>query len=577
MRRRRTILLVIVLALLLAGWFVTNWISKVEEVRGLVTSEGRPLAGAIVRVKATDFETRTDSNGEYVLKGFRARFRVPVSTWVDGYYIAGGVASPWNRTLEITLQPYWTSDNPSYSWVPPVIEDRPAFEKVLVGAGLPIAARLSFNRLFLPLASRLKLGCADCHGTIIYQEYASGAHAQGAKNIRFLTTYNGTDVNGNKSPPTSYAFSQDYGSFPLRPDPNQPWYGPGFKLDFPDQAGNCATCHMPGEAVKAPLSSDINKIPATVVQGVHCDFCHKTVNVRLNPITKLPYENMPGVLSMELRRPKGEPQMFFGPFDDVDVGPDTFSPLQNDSRFCASCHNASFWGTPIYQSYAEWLASPYPQEGKTCQTCHMKPDGKTKNFAPGRGGLNRDPDKIFTHAFPGAANVELLQDTAKLDLSARRQGGSVIVEVRVTNENGGHDIPTDQPMRNILLLVSATGADGKELEYLGDQRVPEWGGRGSDPDDYAGRPGKGYAKVLEELWTKVYPTVAYWRQTVIREDTRIPALETDKTSYTFRIAEQGPVTVEARLIFRRAFKELAKAKGWELGEIEMEHEVITVP
>jgi hypothetical protein len=37
------------------------------------------------------------------------------------------------------------------------------------------------------------------------------------------------------------------------------------------------------------------------------------------------------------------------------------------------------------------------------------------------------------------------------------------------------------------------------------------------------------------------------------------------------------VTIDAKLIFRRAFKELAVQKGWTDPDIEMERETITVP
>jgi hypothetical protein len=300
--------------------------------------------------------------------------------------------------------------------------------------------------------------------------------------------------------------------------------------------------------------------------------------VKLNPATGLPYENMPGILSLVLRRPS-EPQLFLGPYDDVDVGPDTFSPLQRRSEYCAPCHNASFWGTPIYQSFAEWKASPYsnPLTGKTCQDCHMKPDGNTTNFAPGRGGLERDPAEIFTHNFPGV-DEKLLQNTAKLELDARREGDQIRVEARVTNNEAGHHIPTDHPMRNMILLITAIDAQGNDLSFLSGPMVPEWGGKGSAPDDYAGKPGKGYAKILENLWTEDSPAVSYWRQTIIREDTRIAALATDISTYTFAaLREGGTVKIEATLIFRRAFKPLAEVKGWELKDIVMASRTATVP
>ncbi len=459
------------------SWLVPS-IWRLDEVTGTVSSVAGPVAGAVVRLKATDFQTLTDSNGRFVLTGFPRRFNAQVTAWSEGYYIGGETAYPWKRAIGIDLITYGTTDNDQYAWLPTRVTKRSYMQEAMAKWALPVAARLSFDHLFLPLVARLRLGCADCHGAVISGQFESGAHAKGTRNIIFQTAYSGTDSSGNKSPLTSYGFSRDYGRFPLRPDNSQPWYGPGFKLDFPDQAGNCANCHMPGEAANAPDHTDILRIPAGAIQGTHCDFCHKMASVTVDNVTGLPPENMTGVLSIQLRRPDSKDQVFFGPLDDVDVGPDTYLPLQNESLACAPCHNASFWGTPVYQSYSEWLNSPYPGEGKTCQTCHMKADGHTNNFAPGRGGLVRDPQQVFAHDFPGAADVNLLQDTVKLKLIAERRDGKIAVQVSVTNENAGHHIPTDHPMRNIILVIDAKDPAGKRLTYGGIQTVPEWGESG---------------------------------------------------------------------------------------------------
>jgi hypothetical protein len=194
-----------------------------------------------------------------------------------------------------------------------------------------------------------------------------------------------------------------------------------------------------------------------------------------------------------------------------------------------------------------------------------------------KGGRQRDVNTIFSHLMPGASDVTLLQEAARLELRANWQRNRISVEVRVTNEKAGHHIPTDHPARNILLVVSATGADGSALPYVSSQVVPRWGGHGSNPDDYAGRPGKGYAKILEELWTGISPTAAYWRPTVLRDGTRIPANSTDVTNYEFVAgAESGDVLVQAKLIFRRAFKELADQKRWEVPDIVMATSRLTI-
>jgi hypothetical protein len=100
-----------------------------------------------------------------------------------------------------------------------------------------------------------------------------------------------------------------------------------------------------------------------------------------------------------------------------------------------------------------------------------------------------------------------------------------------------------------------------------------------DPSDgyYAGLPGTAYARILQELWTEVAPTGAYWNPTRVLSDNRIPALGTDTTHYTFEAAGlEGPFTVRARLLFRRAFIELMDWKGWEVPDILMEDVVATV-
>ncbi|MFQ5568741.1 MAG: carboxypeptidase regulatory-like domain-containing protein [Rhodothermales bacterium] len=549
-----------------------------QVVSGIVTDEtGQPVAAATVRIRATEITTRTDAEGRFTLSGASPAFRQRVTAWQEGYYVAGADAWPWDATFDITLSPYTIPDNADYVWVPPAVETRWAIEEWLIQTDLGLAAQVSFNRAFLPLAARLTLGCRDCHGQTIYDQWAGSAHALGAKNIRFLTMYNGTDVAGNQSPSTRYGRSRDYGSFPLRPAHNEPYYGPGYKLDFPNTAGNCAACHVPTAATEKPYGVDPNQVMGVDAQGTHCDFCHKIAAVKLDPATGRPYENTPGILSITLMRPRPERQLFFGPYDDVDVGPDTYLPLMKQSEICAPCHDASFWGVPIYQSFAEWQASPYPAQGKTCQSCHMKPDGVTTNFAPGRGGLERNPETIPSHHFPGASDTTLLQNAVALEASAKRQGERVIVTLTITNDQTGHHVPTDSPLRQMILLVQATDTQDRVLSLLDGSRVPEWGGIG-DPSEgfYAGLPGKGFAKILQELWTEVAPSGAYWNPTRILNDNRIAAAAADSSTYMFNAPETGPVHVEVTLLFRRAFIALMDQKGWAVPDIIMAQQSLIV-
>ena len=139
-------------------------------------------------------------------------------------------------------------------------------------------------------------------------------------------------------------------------------------------------------------------------------------------------------------------------------------------------------------------------------------------------------------------------------------------------------MPTDHPARNLILLVRATDDQGRELVQIAGPKVPDWGGVGSDRNDYAGWPGKGFAKVLRDVQSGEAPVASYWKQTLIESDNRIPALAADTSIYEFRApAKGGAIEVEAKLIFRRAFKPLAEVKGWDLEDIIMETETVTLP
>ncbi len=534
-------------------------------VSGIVIDENHhPVAAATVRVKATTLETVTDPDGRFVLTGLVPAQPVFVTAWAPGYYINGLEAVlPGSSDVEIALHAHHTGDNPDYAWLPSTYH---------AGQGE-------------------NQGCAQCHSTadsppsqtgisLPVDEWLLDAHARSANNPRFLSMYTGTDLLGDRSPDTRYAYSRDYGSFPLPPDPDQPYYGPGYKLDFPETAGNCAACHTPAAAVDDPYGVDPSTFSGVSAEGISCDFCHKVWDIRLAPKSGLPYPNMPGVLSFEFRRPPDGHQFFAGPLDDVAPGEDTYAPIQRQSQYCAACHFGEFWGTTIYNSFGEWLASPYsdPETGQTCQDCHM-PHLGTDHFAlPDQGGVARDPQTIFSHRMPGASDETLLQNAVTLEALARREGQQVMVDVTLTNDRTGHHVPTDSPLRQMLLLVQAQGPDGAALELTEGPVLPEWSGVGKPQEGYyAGLPGKAYAKILMEIWTGVSPTGAYWNPTRIVSDNRLPASGSDSSSYTFAAPADGGAIVKVTLLFRRAFITLAEQKGWDVPDILMAQTVLPVP
>ncbi len=527
-------------------------------VAGTVVDETGPVAGAVVRVQTTDRFTRTDSAGRFVLSALAPTQAISLSAWAPGNYVAGGdVVYPGDLDVRLKLRAHPSTDHVHYQWMPSVESADPG-----------------------------RKACADCHSaagtglpySLPADEWRQDAHAHAAVNPRFLSMYNGTDLAGNQSPPTRYATNRDYGRFPLAPDANQPYFGPGHKLDVPQSAGNCAACHAPVAAVDAPYGVDPNSVTGVGQEGIACDFCHKVFDVRLDDATGLPHENMPGVLSFELRRPAEGQQFFAGPLDDVAPGDDAYSPLHHTSQFCAPCHHAVFWDTVVYDSFGEWLRSPYrdPKAGKTCQECHMPRLGASHFARPDRGGRRRDPSTIFSHQMPGAADQNLLENTVTMTVAAEAMGSNVTVQVTIRNDRAGHHVPTDSPLRHLLLLITATAPNGTELKLVEGPTIPAWGGVG-DPAQgaYAGRPGKAFAKILEEVWTGVTPTAAYWNPTRVVSDNRIPALHADTSIYVFRRDGEQPVTIHGRLLYRRAFYELQRQKGWNVPDVLMEAATVT--
>jgi hypothetical protein len=480
-------------------------------VSGVVVDASGPVAGATVRQQATANAVTTASDGTFVLAALTEDTSITVSAWKHTYYCAKveGVVPPATG-ITLTLRRYQTNDNPDYEWLPPVGDD----------------------------------SCASCKPGVT-EIWLNNAHAGAGTNPRFISMYNGTDLSGNPGVP------------------------PGYVLDFMGTAGNCATCHAPGAALDTPFTTNMNTLVGANSFGVHCDLCHKTADVYLNRATGLPYENMPGVLSMDVRRPFPESeryQLFFGTFDDDNVPEeDTYLPLIEKSQFCAPCHQFSFWGTPIYQSFKEWLESPYPQMGMECQTCHMPPDGVMTNVAPGAGGVERDPMTIHAHSQPGAADEELLQNTVTMTVDAQQVQDGIYVTVIITNTGAGHHVPTDFPGRHMILTVAATDEQGQLLSQQAGPTVPDWGGL------QAGLPGTAFAKVLRDVESGEAPVASYWKQTLIASDNRIPAFESSRSVYAFaNPAAAQTVTVRAELRFRRVFQDLSDAKGWDTPDVVME-------
>lgn len=535
-------------------------------IQGFVVDASGPVAGATVRVHLAETSTTTAANGSFTIRSLAPSETMTLTAWADGYYIAWTQLTVADTPVKLQLEPYYTTDNVKYNW----------FEQ----DGVEGSA-----------------ACGVCHTA--YEEWQGDAHAQTAINYRFQTLYAGTDIHGNKSPLSRYDSDGKYAP----PDPSQPYYGPGFRLDNPSRAGNCATCHTP-MAAKLPTSdgcswsgchssgtaqySDLIQEGASplylindAAEGISCEFCHKIGAVHLQEETGLPYEDSPGILSLQLHRPVQGDDLFFGPLDDVvrtdlETQRDSYLPLQTQSTFCASCHHGVLGGVVsdmkvtggvlVYSSYAEWLASPYsdPNTGKTCQDCHMPPSDNSYFVFPAKGGQQREHYTVSNHRMPGGSDEQLLQNAVTMTGNAQMADGALQVVVNITNDQTGHSVPTDSPLRHLLLVVQAKDANGRPLRLQQGTTLPNWAG------NYAGQPGAYFAKILRDKSSGETPTSAYWREIELVEDTRIAALATAQNSYTFQAPLKGAASVEVRLIYRRAYQQVMEWKDWPDADIVME-------
>ena len=497
----------------------------------VVDTNGQPVGNAIVRIQGTARSTSSDPKGFFTLTT-DADHSGHITAWKSGFYNGGQAITAKEAGYSIVLRPLFLEDNVNYQW---------------------ITSRQKENARPAEAKTEAKT-CEICHPLIV-EEWKSSSHANSASNPLFLAFYNGTDMKGSKPA------------------------GPGYRLDFPNSKGNCSTCHVPASAIGSPFSADPNDASRFAKEGIACDLCHKIDHTVVDASG-----GYPGVLSIRFRRPPEGRQLFYGPYDDVFPGDDSFHPLFRHSNYCAPCHNGKFWDVLAYSEFQEWAASDYAKKGVHCQDCHMKSSSKPTRFAlEEKGGNLRDPLAIHSHVNYGIMDKAFMTESIQLETKAVLQNQIVTVNVTVRNANAGHAYPTGNPMRNMLLLIEAKDDRGKVLPLMKGEVVPLWGGVGDRArGNYAGLPGKGFAKVLRDAvpyaadgsqqrhFKRDYPA-AHWRPAVIESDNRIAAGGSDGSTYLFESPKTpfSHIRVTARLIYRRAYKTWIDAKGLDLPDMEI--------
>jgi len=509
-----------------------------SSLTGVVVSEdGRALPAALVRLQGTMLTATTNREGRFEIRAKGLPASKYVTAWKQGFYNGGEPIRSDVADYRIVLKSLPERDNAQYRWIPPRQAANPE-----QGAK----------------------ACADCHPAELFpvlNEWGKSAHARSATNPLFLEFFSGSDQRG-------------------------PLIGElGYKRDFPHSNGSCATCHVPAMALHSPFDSDPRKASGIEREGVFCDLCHKVEDVVVDPIG-----GHPGILAMKLKRPESGQQVFFGPLDDVFPGPDSFNPIFKQSRYCAACHDGKFWNLAVYSEFQEWSESAYAKRNIHCQECHMKPDGVTRRVAlEQEGSILRDPATLASHTLFGINDAAFMREAVAMATTAQAADGRLQVTVTVKNVKAGHHIPTGSPMRNMVLKVDARDGNGRRLAMLNGETIPDWAGTGPEAEgNYAGLPGKGYAKVLKRwpeyladkrspILSPLYPS-PFWRPVVLDYDNRIPAEGTDTSTYAFKLPEEAakPVRVSVRLIYRKTFKSWLKPQAGETNDLMLASESLAI-
>lgn len=496
---------------------------------------GTPIPGAWVHLQGEPHPgTFTDSNGVFFLPVNPAgtvmvTAAVAYSRTAPENFLTGGTfAVNGDLNVEIRLEPLPAADDPLYT---------PASFTV----------------------------CQGCHATQATQ-WQSSHHAFTASNawVRDLFSGDGTAGGG-----AGYVFKNTHD---------------------PGETGFCATCHAPMRDLElgGTLMLDDPTIPAYGLEGVNCVTCHQLDHIDSSQIEALHHLGKAFYRFPDTGGGSSTYEFVWGPLDDVTFGGmrASYSTLHRQSLLCASCHQYSNPdnGTPGQTTFSEWQASPFAVPGpnfRSCQDCHMPPSSGTGTNCL-FGGPDRPGSDRRQHTFVGST-AATLQANLGLTANATQVGPRLLVTASVDNFGAGHAFPTGVSIRNAILLVEArigslvlTQTSGPTVPWWADDDVP-----GKQPGDWAGFPGKGFAKVLEGRINGSGPVVRpvlFIDAEAVAENSAIPSGAVDTSLYEFALpAGTAPgtlVDVTVRLLWRRAFRALAITKGWTAdprgGPVEIE-------
>jgi hypothetical protein len=268
---------------------------------------------------------------------------------------------------------------------------------------------------------------------------------------------------------------------------------------------NCLRCHAPG----ADFTKDDELTLENNIDGVFCDYCHTIID----------YTESEGYVIFWSSIKQG-PRMF-GTTSSHAI---EYSRLVSESRFCRGCHQyKNPFGTNVYDTYDEWFTSSYANPASTtdCQDCHFP-------TMQGRSSLRGDyrPD-VHSHRLGGGHIYDWMVNTANVDLKTDVQGEELYIDVDVTNTKAGHNYPTSNGMRQLILVVRLKGASDETLWE--ESRI--------------------YEKVFGD--SQGNPTFAPWEMNQVLSDTTLRPNEKRAESFVTTLpAGDESLYVTAQLFYR---------------------------
>ncbi len=327
--------------------------------------------------------------------------------------------------------------------------------------------------------------------------------------------------------------------------------GQSMYINALDQA--CEQCHSPigsrtGDIQWGPFEYD--KLAKPSQDAIGCDLCHVISGIeRLNNAGVLltPGHTKFGTIN--------DPLATTGHLSE-------YNSLYSASEYCGACHDfVTGGGLELETTFREWRASGLNVTGKTCSDCHMP-------TYEGRAAVGGAVRTLHRHTFVGAdlALIDfpqraeqrqlvtaLLQDALTMDVktpAAMPPGARATVEVRLTNDRTGHNVPSGVPF-NRQMWLSIVVRDAQQQKLYSSGQLDANGDLMNEHSAFAARDPDLFNAQATMRRADGAATGFTWDAVGLDDPTIRPG-ETRLHTYEFDVPPDtpGPVTVDVTLRFR---------------------------